>query len=142
MGFRVKYSNVESWSRDCIPLPLVKCFSCGRGYISNLRCDLQAFEESKNTQLQSHAYLPIQYKECLLQKTSAYLSSKTSVFVKKNHLKNGRLWVLNWKEGEWLRVKVSKNCGIQDVRKWRQREWMGGKLSPTSAKNGVFALKR
>ena len=77
VGFRGKYSNVESWSRDCIPLPLVKCFSCGRGYISNLRCGLQPFEESEIHKLQLHAYLPIQYKEYLLQKISTYLSSKT-----------------------------------------------------------------
>ena len=31
-------------------------------------------------------------------------------------------------------------AGIQGGRKWRQREEMGGKISPTVAKNGSFAL--
>ena len=35
--------------------------------------------------------------------------------------------------------------GIRDERKWRQREEMGGKISPTRARifrNGVFALSK
>ena len=32
--------------------------------------------------------------------------------------------------------------GIQNGRKWRQREEIGSKISPKTAKNGVFALNK